>query len=281
MTASQLKQALRRFRPHLQPVKTFRGDPTRPAYTLYSLWQYPTYLAVLNELDELLDQWPHNQQRTVALLAAQQAFSDNGATHWAVGQVEEENQTNVHALMLHERQRARCYDSAADTRHEENLVLAKAALAESQRCKQGPPTGRAPRRAPVRQPKALVFAPARPRPTNRPAARPRYTVGQLLRDPVAYQALLNELDALLEHWPYKSNRIFYLLTVREALAQRGGPPTDESCLLHPGQPDHRAPRLQRALSRAADPQRAARHQQSEHEARASLASRQQYRKYFP
>jgi len=49
---------------------------------------------------------------------------------------------------------------------------------------------------------------------------------------------VNELDALLEHWPYKRNRILYLLVTHEALAQRGGRVADESQLLDPGNPAH-------------------------------------------
>ena len=45
-----------RFQAHLYPVKTFRDDPTRPAYTLHNLNDYLTYLAAMNELNELIDQ---------------------------------------------------------------------------------------------------------------------------------------------------------------------------------------------------------------------------------
>lgn len=84
---------------------------------------------------------------------------------------------------------------------------------------------------------------------------------------------MNELDALLEHWPYKRNRILYLLATHEALVQRKGRVADESQLLDPGNPAHqaeRAQRLQQAAARAADPQRADRHQQARREARACL-----------
>ena len=57
------------------------GQPTRPRYDLYDLWKHPTYLAVENEVDELLKQWPAQRGRIVALLAVQKAFFDNGATH--------------------------------------------------------------------------------------------------------------------------------------------------------------------------------------------------------
>ena len=87
MTRSQRKQFRKRFGQHHYPVKTFRGDPTRPDYTLYSLWDYPTYLAAMNELDELIDQWPRNRPRTVSLLAVRATFFANGATHWAEQQV--------------------------------------------------------------------------------------------------------------------------------------------------------------------------------------------------
>jgi hypothetical protein len=120
----------------------------RPAYTLYSLWEYSTYLAAANELDELLDQWPRNRQRTVALLAVRTAFFENGATHWAEQLVWDEDQANIHALMLRERQRARRYDPALAAQYAQNSVLAEAALVDSQRRKQGPPTGRP--RLPVR-----------------------------------------------------------------------------------------------------------------------------------
>ena len=86
----------------------------------------------------------------------------------------------------------------------------------------------------------------------------------------AYQASANELDELLEHWPYKRNRILFLLAAHEALVQRGGREADESQLLDSGKPAHQAlvQRLQRAAARAADPQRANRHHQAEREARS-------------
>jgi hypothetical protein len=143
MTGSQKKQ----FRQYRYPVKTFRGDPTRPAYTLYSLWEYPTYLPAANELDELLEQWPHHQSRTLALLAVRAAFYENGATHWAEQMVWDEDHTNVHALMLRERERARLLDPVQAARYAQHLAQAKAALVESQRRKQGPQTGKIPRRA--------------------------------------------------------------------------------------------------------------------------------------
>ena len=155
MTGSQKKQFRKRFCQHIYPVKTFRGDPTRPAYTLYSLWDYPTHLAADNELDELLDQWPHNRSRTLALLAVHAAFYENGAPHWAEQTVWDENQTNVHALMLYERQRERNYDPIRAARHAENRLLAQAALVESQRRKQGSSTGKPQPRARGIHPKRL------------------------------------------------------------------------------------------------------------------------------
>ena len=172
MTGSQRRQFRQRFQAHLYPVKTFLGDPTRLAYTLYSLHQYPTYLAAMNELDELVDQWPRNQSRTVALLAVRQAFFDSGAVHWAVEMVADEDQENVHALMLNERRYGQRFDLEKAARHAQNFALAEAALVESQRRKQGPPTGKRPRQAPQAPPqvKALAFIPAQPRPNDRPAA---------------------------------------------------------------------------------------------------------------
>jgi hypothetical protein len=272
-----------RFCAHLYPVKTFRGDPARPAYTLYSLNDYPTYLAAMNELDELIDQWPRNRPRTVALLAVRQAFFDNGATHWEVGMMYDEDQENVHGLMLNERRRRQWVDPEKAARHAQNFALAEAALVESQRRKQGPKTGKGPCQAPQapQQPKALAFAPAQPQPNNRPAARPRYTAAQLQRDPLAYQASMNELDELLEHWPYKQNRILYLLAAHEALVQQGGRTEDESQMLDPSNPAHYADRAQyvrRPTARAADPQRADRHRQAKREALSWLECQKLYGK---
>ena len=286
MTGSQKRQMRKRFCAHLYPVKTYRGDPTRPAYTRYSLYQYPTYLAAKNELDELVEQWPRNQPRTLALLAVHKNFHDNGATHWEIEMAFAEDQVNVHALMLQARNHARWHDPEREARRVHNYALAEAALVESQRRKQGPATGKGPHRSPQAPSlaKALAFAPAHPRPNNRPAARPRYTVGQLLRDPLAYQALMNELDALLEHWPYKQNRILHLLNVHEALKQRGGRTEDESQMLDPGNPAHHADRAQyvrRALARAADPQRAERHQQARQSALSELECRRLYPSNYP
>lgn len=147
MTRGQKKQLRRLFSKHLYPVKTFRGDPTRQPYTLYSLWDYPTYLAVQNELDELLEQWPHNQQRTIALLAVCAAFYENGSTHWAEQLVWDENQTNIHSLMLRERQQARRLNAELEARHAQHIAQAEAVLVESQRRKQGPQIGKVPSRA--------------------------------------------------------------------------------------------------------------------------------------
>jgi hypothetical protein len=162
MTGSQEKQARQRFRDHRNPVRIFQGDPTRPAYTLYSLWEYPTYLAATNELDELLEQWPRNRPRIVALLAAHAAFIENGAPHWAEQLVWDEDQTNVHALMLRKRQKARRFDLVQAARHAQHLALAEVALAGSQRRKQGPPTGKQRHQLPQapRNAKALKLTPA-------------------------------------------------------------------------------------------------------------------------
>lgn len=178
MTGALKRPSQRHWRRPRCPVKTFRGDPIRPAYTLFSLRHHPTYLAVANELDELVEQWPRNRPRTVALLAARQAFFDNGATHWAVETVADEDLTNVHALMRQQREWARRQDPARAARYAHLMTLAAAALTESQRRKQGPPTGSpAPRPRLPRLPKAVRLTPAAPRPNNRPAARPRYSVG--------------------------------------------------------------------------------------------------------
>ena len=158
-----------RFQAHLYPVKTFRGDLTRPAYTLYSLHQYPTYLAAMNELDELVDQWPRNRPRTVALLAVRQAFFDSGAVHWAVEMVADEDQENVHGLMLNERQWVQRSDPEKAARYAHNFSLAEAALVESQRRKQGPPTGKGPRRP--------HKPPSRRRPGYSPQPSPGRTTG--------------------------------------------------------------------------------------------------------
>ena len=148
MTGSQKKPARQRSRDHRNPVRTFQGDPSRPAYTLYCLWKYPTYLAAANELDELVEQWPRNQARTLALLAVRAAFFDNGATHWDVETVHEEDRANIHALMLQERRGRRRFDPPQAARHAQNFALAEVALVESQRRKQGPPTGKTPKTPP-------------------------------------------------------------------------------------------------------------------------------------
>ncbi|MFC6226129.1 hypothetical protein ACFP2F_22995 [Hymenobacter artigasi] len=158
MTGNQLKRLIRQTRTRPYRAKIYRGDPTRPAYTLYCLWKYPTYLAAMNELDELVDQWPQNQPRTVALLAVRQAFFDNGATHWEVGMVHEEDQENVHGLMLNERRRRAWVDPGKAARHAQNFVLAEAALVERERRKQGPPTGKKPQWCNTRRdPKRILF----------------------------------------------------------------------------------------------------------------------------
>jgi hypothetical protein len=252
MTGSQKKQFRQRFGWHHYPVKTFRGAPTRPAYTLYSLWDYPTYLAATNELDELLEQWPCNQPRVLALLAVHAAFIENGATHWAEQLVWDEDQANVHALMLRERQQVRRLDPIQAARHAQHLVQAKAALIESQRRKQDLPSGKRLPQLPQgpRNAKVLVLTPAKPLPNNRPATRPRYTAAQLQRDPLAYQTSVDELDALLAHWPYKRNRIVYLLTVHEVLAQQEGFLKKDSQLLLSGNQAHYTDRHQQARREA-------------------------------
>lgn len=164
MTGRQKKQARQRFRDHRNPVRTFQGDPTRPAYTLYCLWKYPTYLAAANELDELVEQWPRNQARTLALLAVRAAFFENGAVHWDVETVHEEDQANIHALMLQERRGKRRFEPTQVAQHARNFVLAEAALVERQRRKQGLPTGKASSQATAakRHRKRLVMSLAKP-----------------------------------------------------------------------------------------------------------------------
>ena len=75
-------------------------------------------LAVANELDELVEQWPRNQQQTVAWLAVRGAFFNSGAVHWAEEQVPYEDPANEHAPMLYQRQLRQRFDPA-----EELLVL--------------------------------------------------------------------------------------------------------------------------------------------------------------
>ncbi len=164
MRGRQKKHSRQRFRDHRNPVRTFQGDPTRPAYTLYSLWKYPTYLAAANELDELVEQWPRNQARTVALLAVRAAFFENGATHWDMETAHAEDQENIHALMLQERRRKRAWNPELSERYERHYQLAEAAFTESQRRKQGPPTGKTSSQATAakRHRKRLVMSLAKP-----------------------------------------------------------------------------------------------------------------------
>lgn len=252
------------------------GKPPRPKYDLYDLWKLSGHHAFHNELDELLERWPVYQARTVALLAVRQAFFLNGATHWEVESYQAELLVNPDVAASSARKRAREAYPALVARHERNLALAEAALVERERRKQGPPTGKTTRRpsqAP-RSPKSLLLAPAKVGPNSRLAVRPRYRAEQLIRDPLTYQASLNELDALLEQWPAQQSRILHLLAVHRALKSRYADwLADESHMLDPSNPAHlaeRAQRLARAAARAADPRRAVRYRQAEREARSWL-----------
>jgi hypothetical protein len=122
------------------------GKPSRPKYDLYDLWKLPGYHAFSNELDELLERWPVYQARTVALLAVRQAFFLNGATHWEVGAYQGELLVNPDVAARSARERAREAYPELAARYEQNLALAEAALVERARRKQGPPTGKVPRR---------------------------------------------------------------------------------------------------------------------------------------
>lgn len=249
------------------------GKPPRPRYTLYDLWKLSGHHAFNNELDELLERWPVYQARTVALLAVRQAFFLNGARHWEVESYQSELLVNPDVAVRSARLRAREAYPALVARYERNLALAEAALVERERRKQGPPTGKARRRPPQapRSPKGLLLAPAKLGRNSPPAARPRYTAEQLVRDPLTYQASLNELDALLEQWPDQQNRILHLLAVHGAMVRFYGRLADESQMLDPSNPAHSAERVQRmarAEARAADPRRAARYEQAVRQARA-------------
>ena len=252
------------------------GKPPRPKYTLYDLWKLSGHHAFHNELDELLERWPVYQARTVALLAVRQAFFLNGAKHWEVESYQAELLVNPDVAASSVRKRAREAYPALVARHERNLALAEAALVERERRKQGPPTGKARRRPPQapRSPKGLLLAPAKTGLSSRPVTRPRYRAEQLIRDPLTYQASLNELDALLEQWPDQQNRILHLLAVHGALVSRYADwMADESHMLDPSNPAHlaeRAQRLERAATRAADPRRAARYQHAVRQARAYI-----------
>lgn len=251
------------------------GKPPRPEYNLYDLWKLSGYHAFHNELDELLERWPVYQARTVALLAVRQAFFLNGARHWEVESYQRELLVNPDVAALSARRRAREAYPVLVARHERNLALAEAALVERERRKQGPPTGKARRRPPQapRSPKGLLLTPAKPSRNSRPAVRPRYTADQLIRDPLTYQASLNELDALLEQWPAQQSRILHLLAVHRALVVFYGRLSDESQMLDPGNPAHyveRAQRMARAAARDADPQRAARYEWAMRQARAYI-----------
>ena len=122
------------------------GKPPRPKYDLYDLWKLPGYHAFSNELDELLERWPVHQARTVALLAVRQAFFINGATHWEVGAYQGELLVNPDVAARSARERAREAYPELVARYARNLALAEAALTERERPKQGPPTGKVPRR---------------------------------------------------------------------------------------------------------------------------------------
>ena len=246
------------------------------------MWKLPRYHAFHNELDELLERWPVHQARTVALLAVRQAFFLNGATHWEVGSYQDELLVNPDVAARSARTRAREAYPALVARYERNLALAEAALVEWERRKQGPLTGKARRRSPQlpRSPKCLLLAPAKPGLNSRPAAHPRYTAEQLVHAPLTYQASLNELDALLEHWPARQSRILHLMAVHRALTSRySGWLADKSHLLDPDNPAHlaeQAQRLERAAARASDPRRAARYQQAVREAHSWLNCHKTY-----
>jgi hypothetical protein len=122
------------------------GKPPRPRYTLYDFWKLPRYHAFTNELDELLEQWPAHRARTVALLAVRQAFFDNGAPHWEVGAYEDELLINPDVAARGARERVRDEYPQLAAHHARHLALAEAALVERERRKQGPPTGKVPRR---------------------------------------------------------------------------------------------------------------------------------------
>lgn len=63
---------------------TFTKQPdSRPNYQVEDLQRLQTYQAVANELDELLEQWPADMERVLALLAVRQAFdATGGARLW-------------------------------------------------------------------------------------------------------------------------------------------------------------------------------------------------------
>ena len=251
------------------------GKPSRPEYNLYDLWKLSGYHAFNNELDELLERWPVYQARTVALLAVRQAFFLNGATHWEVESYQRELLVNPDVAARSARTRAREAYPVLVARHERNLALAEAALVERERHKQGYPTGKARRRSPQapRSPSTLLLTPAKAGPNSRPTVRRRYRAEQLMRDPLAYQASLNELDTLIEQWPAQQNRILHLLAVHRSMVRFYGRPADESQMLDPSNPAHsaeRAQRMARAEARAADPRRAARYHQAMRQARVYI-----------
>lgn len=133
------------------------GKPPRPRYDLYDLWKQPKYHALENELDELLEQWPAHQARAVALLAVRKAFFDNGATHWEFEAYQAELLVNLDVAARSARRRAREAYPKLAARYERNEALAEAALVERERRKQGPQSGKVPRRA---------QRPARPKPVH-------------------------------------------------------------------------------------------------------------------
>jgi len=127
-------------------LKSYRGHSTRPRYTRYDLSSYKTYLAVENEVDELLEQWPRDATRTVALLAVQEDYYLSGGVHWAVEDVAAEDKVNADGKAMWYRKAMRGRDPERLARYERHQALAQAALVERKRRKQGPPTGKVPRR---------------------------------------------------------------------------------------------------------------------------------------
>ena len=107
---------------------------------------------------------------------------------------------------------------------------------------------------------------------KQPDLRPVYHVEDLQRLQT-YQAVVNELDELLEQWPADMERVLALLAVSQAFNATGGSRQwDERVMFEPIHPE-RIQLLERFAKRQENPELATRHRQSSRQARHLLARR--------
>lgn len=220
----------------------------------YSLAEWEAYQGLLNELDQLLEQWPAQRERTLSLLTQREAHHAQGQPQpdpvaMTLAPVAATGRSRQQRL---QRVSEREADPARTIRYARNEHRAK---------------------------NCLTWRVQSPRPAAWPAAWPWYASPYEWWERAIFMEAMNELDKSLARWPDEQALTLHLLATQEAFFTNGAPHWGGDEDLLPPDPDRPAydievARLLREQERLADPAQAARYARNLAGAQAGLAARQ-------